>query len=78
MNFVSYSVYRVLIEATCNKSYLTALSRGQLFSANENLDSTPGIALPIFALAKVAKIIYWTRGIIFVPGVQYIIFAATM
>ena len=36
----------------------STLARDQLVSANDNLDSTHGLALPIFALAKVAKVIW--------------------
>ena len=36
---------------------VSTLNRGQIFFANDYLDSTPGRALHIFALAKVAKII---------------------
>ena len=41
---------------------VSTLTRGQLFFASDNLDSTPGRALHIFALAKVAKIIWSVPG----------------
>ena len=37
---------------------VSTLNRGQIFFANDYLDSTPGRALHIFASAKVTKIIW--------------------
>ena len=50
----------------------STLARGELFSTNDNLDSTPGIALPIFASAKVAQIIWSVP----VPLVSFLYHAA--
>ena len=41
---------------------VSTLNRGQIFFANDYLDSTPGRALHIFAWAKVAKIIWSVPG----------------
>ena len=61
--FVSYSVYRVLIEAQeLFDETEPTLTSGQLLSANDSLDSTPGIALHIFALAKGEEIILSVPG----------------
>ena len=49
-------------------------NRGQIFVANDYLDSTPGRALHIFALAKVAKIIWSVPG----PLVPFLYHAAAV
>ena len=53
---------------------VSTLTRGQLFFAKDNLDSTPGRALLILALAKVAKIIWSVPG----PLVPFLYHAAAV
>ena len=53
---------------------VSTLNRGQIFFANDYLDSTPGRALHIFALAKVAKIIWSVPG----PLVPFLYHAAAV
>ena len=51
---------------------VSTVNRGQIFVANDYFDSTPGRAFHIFALAKVAKIIWSVPG----PLVPFLYHAA--